>query len=294
MNTSSTHPSLTVTLVQHILPFLPASLHGLLEREAPALSLPAARLGLEVLDAERRGIPFSVAVERVAEFPLMGRVYFGAINVLQWRVTPAIRDALQGVLNQALEGNFDSLRRLIFIAAQRPADPEAALCRFVLWAAVRINLLILTWHRPKFEAIGVLDEMEDRAEEVLKRLLDGDDFNEPDCRPLHMLIAQVLQDGLAAAAPLLMGAMTNIEAELADALQQVRGLEARDAALFNPGRFTGEVGSQQIHDRFPQHGYSSTNAIEQQRSRIRKKIDVLEPAQDRFIDLILGVNAGKP
>ena len=137
------------------------------------------------------------------------------------------------------------------------------------------------------ESIGVLDDMEHRAEVVLRRLLEVEDIHEPDCRPLHILIATVLADTFDAAAPVLMGAMTAIEMEIGDALQIVRGLNARDAALFRPGRFTGAPGSQQILDRFPQHQYSSINAIEQQRTRIRKRVDGLRPTQSRFIDLIL-------
>lgn len=290
METSTTHTSVLATLIRQMLPLFPTSLHEQLEREVPALSLGAARLGLEVLDAERQRLPFSAAVERAAEFPLMGRVYFGVSNLLQWQVPPPVREALQHVLRRALEGRCESLRKLTFALAQRKGDADAALCRFILWTAVRLNLLILTWHQPTLEVTGVLDEMEDRAEAVLRTLLEGPEFHQPDCRPFHLLVAQVLKEAFDAAAPLLAGAMTEIEIDLAEALKQVRTLEAADAAVFNPGRFTGEAGSQQIYDRFPQHRFASPNAIEQRRSRIRKRTNDLEPAHDRLIDIVLAAN----
>jgi hypothetical protein len=70
----NTQPAAVTTLLGHIAAALPASLRPQVELAAPMLSVSAARLGLEVLDAERRAIRFSTAVERNAEYPLMGRV----------------------------------------------------------------------------------------------------------------------------------------------------------------------------------------------------------------------------
>lgn len=280
------------TLLRQILPLLPADQHEPLEREAPAIALDAMRLGMEVLAAEQRGIRFSAAVERPAEFPLMGRVYWGAQNLLQSQVPPFIQDAFRTMLNQAIDGKFDSWRRMLFVVARRNGDPEAALCRFLLWSAVRINLLIATWHQPQLQTCLVLDDLEDRTEDVLEELFAVSDIDEADCRPLHLLIAIVLKEALAAMKPLLMGGMTDLEAGMAEALRAVRGLEARDAAIFQPGRSSGAMGSQQILDRFPQHDFKSTNAIEQRRSRMVKKSAELAPVSGRVIDVILAAGEG--
>src|SRR5882724_13155642 len=40
-------------------------------------------------------------------------------------------------LTQALTGEFETTRKLLFLIAQRKGDPEAALCRFLLWSLVR-------------------------------------------------------------------------------------------------------------------------------------------------------------
>jgi hypothetical protein len=291
---ASPQQPLIVTLVRQIQPFVPEYLHGQLEREAPAVSLAAIRLGWEVLDAEQRQVRFSEAVERAGEFPLMGRVYFGAVNLLQHQLTPAIREALQGILNHAIAGKFEPMRKLLFVIARRKSDPEAALCRFLLWAGVQLNLLILTWRQPQIEASGVLAAMEDRAEEILKELLDVSDIDEPDCRPLHALVAAVLQEMLitTGSVPLLLDAFGEVQARLADALQATRSLDARDAAILNPGRFTDIAGSQQILDRFPQHEFQSANSIDQRRRRIRKKLDTPKPVEGRLVDLLLATGEG--
>jgi hypothetical protein len=294
MKALSNEQSITSTLIQQLLPFFPIELRGAVELEAQTLSLSATRLGLEVLDAERRAITFSSAVERAGEYPLLGRVYYGALNLLQWQVPPQMREMLRLILTHTIEGRFESVRQFLFSIARRKDDAEAALCRFMLWAAVRINLTILTWHQPLLEAVGTLDQIEERSEAVLRELLEVPDLVEPDCRPLYVLVAIALEEACAAAAPLLAGAMTRFESESGDALRLVRGLTARDAAVFQPGRFTGAPGSQQILDRFPQHDYPSVGAIEQQRSRIRKRIDTLSPADGRLIDIIVEMDRGKP
>ncbi|MGH8210452.1 MAG: hypothetical protein ACREU6_12855, partial [Steroidobacteraceae bacterium] len=81
-------------------------------------------------------------------------------------------------------------------------------------AASRRLTLILTWHQAQVELIGVLDDMEHRAEVVLRPLLEVEAIHEPGCRPLHILIATVLADTFDAAAPVLMGAMTPLGAKL--------------------------------------------------------------------------------
>lgn len=292
MNVLVTNEPVIGTLLWQILPLLPAHLHEQLEREAPAVALETMRLGLEILAAEQRGIRFSAAVERAAEFPLMGRVYWGMQNLLQSQVPPVIQDAFRTMLSQAIDGKFESWRRLLFAVSRRKNDPEAALCRFLIWSAVRINLLIATWHQPEVQACRVLDDLEDRTEDVLKKLFAVLGVDEPDCRPLHMLVAIVLKEAFAAMKPLLLGGMTEIEAEMADALRVIRGLEARDAAMFTPGRSSGAIGSQQIVDRYPQHDFTSANAMEQRRSRIARKSAERAPVSDRVIDLILATGEG--
>jgi hypothetical protein len=122
-----------------------------------------------------------------------------------------------------------------------------------------------------------------------------DDIGEPDFRPLHTLVAAVLVEASVSVEGLLTGATSELDLDKLDALQLIRQLEARDAALFNPGRFGGAAGCQQILDRFPQHHYASVNAMQQRRTRARDRVrngmDGCNPNSDRFIDLILGMQS---
>lgn len=288
-----TPPQPTIlALVRQVLSFLPVHLHEQIEREAPAVALDAVRLGMEVLSAEQKEIRFAEAVER-PDFLLMARTYRGATNFLQWQLPLAIQEAIRGLLRQAIEGHLeprlDPVRKLLFEIARRKGDPEAGLCRFLLWIAVQINLLIATWHETSFEASGVLEAMEDRTEKILQGLLDVPDMDGPDCRPLHMLVGEALYEMMktAESVPLVTKTEAKDLERLADALQTIRGLGARDAAILNPGGFTGASGSQLLIDRFPQHEFTSVNAMDQQRRRLRRRLKNPPAVQGRLIDLIL-------
>ena len=78
----------------------------------------------------------------------------------------------------------------------------------------------------------------------------------------------------------------------AEALEKVRALDARSAAMMWPGRSDGTIGSQQMVDRYPQHFRSSANAMEKHRSRLIKSLPAVEAANDRFIDVILARMGG--
>jgi hypothetical protein len=240
----------------------------------------------------RTGFGFADAVTR-AEYLKMGRVYYGAKNILQWRVPPAVRSALQAMMEGAANGAFDPTRQLIFAISARKNDPEAALCRFLLWVAVQLNLLALTWDAPWIEAAGTLEAMEERAEEILRELLDVKELTDTDARPLHVLVAEtalyMCDDVKVRMAQVIaeFGGELNELATNAEAIEHVRRLGDRDAVMFLPGRFDGQAGSQQTVDRFPQH-FTKANTLDQQRRRLLLRKDREEP-KDRLIDLLRAV-----
>jgi hypothetical protein len=293
MNTSisAQSPSVSALLQQVVLPFFPASVRDSMEHELPLVALQAYQLGVDVMVAEQQGIRYSEAVRR-PEFIKMGRVFYGAINLLQWRLPSAVLEAVRAMLRCAMSGKFEPTRKLLFVIANRKHDPEAALCRFLLWVAVRVNLVVLTWDDPGVDVRGSLDATEDAAEDALRQLLSQADseIQEADFRPLHVLVADAAMH-LYIHDRTIVEAMSGFKAELqemltnAEALELVRALDARSAAMFWPGGSSGEMGSQQIFDRYPQH-FESANALEQRRSRLRRKIAAREPSGDRFIDVI--------
>lgn len=277
-------------MIQQVIAFYPEALREQIEMELPGLALQASQLGLEIMLAERQGLRYAEAVVR-PDFPKMGRVCWGATNLLQWRVPPNIVLALKDLLEFAALGGLDPARRLLFELATRRDDPEAALCRFLLWVAVRLNLVIATWDIPEVEACGALADVENAAEDILREVLGTGAFSDPDLRPLHLLISEMMLRLRADVRARFGHAMTELSTawsemfRSAEAIGRVRELDARDAAMFQPGRSSGPLGSQQIADRFPHH-FPSANAMEQRRSRRARRTEAANLAEDRFIDLI--------
>lgn len=285
--------SLAVPIVHYIAGFYPDRLCEEIEAAAPVLALHATRLGTEVLLAEEQGLRFSEAVIH-PDFPLMERVYFGLQAMLQHRLTPELREAVSTMIKHGIEGGFDSARELLFAVATGRNDPDAGVCRFLLWAGVRVNLLVASWDDPEVQASGALDAMEDRAEEVLRDLLQVPNviFRE-DVRPLNVLVAEMLLHTDAEVRERMAMAMGQYGEELsqimtnAEALTLVRQFDDRHAVLFHPGAFDGQAGSSQIARRYPvQH--PSANALEQARSRFfkRRHETTKAPPDDRLIDVL--------
>jgi hypothetical protein len=296
MNTITPHNDSSVAAVfrQLVLPMFPAALQSEMERELPILALQAHQVGVAVLLAEGQGLRFSDAVKR-PEFLVMGRIYFGASNLLQWQLPLFVQKVLRDVLHRTVDGDFEPARRLLFAIASRKDDAEAALWRFLLWVAVRFNLLVLTWHDPGVEARGSLLDVEDQAETTLRELLGNTsaDVLVPDVRPLHVLMADVLLE-LALYDQMVADGLVQVQSELkevlvnAEALEKIRGMDARTAAMFHPGPCEEGLGSQQIADRYPQW-FPSANALDQGRSRVLRRRTKVVPQNDRFIDVVLDV-----
>lgn len=277
-----------------VLNFYPPALRAEVEAAMPQLTLEAGRLALEVLDAEAKALLYGTAVE-LPTFPLMARIHFGLLDQLHWRLSPLMIDGVKTLLDHATNGDFDPARKVLFVIAKRRSDPEAALARFLLFQAIRLNVYVRTWNMPHLEAWGCIGRAEAEAQQVLEALLDMSDTHQDDCRPLHLLVAEMLlriQRDEVNTMRLLrehVGDVINEMVMMTDAVAVVRALDAATAAVFRPGRSAEPVGSQRIADRFPHH-FRSANAVDQRRSRFRKQFDPNEPPQpsgDRLIDIVL-------
>ncbi len=290
--------SLVTVAVREIAAFYPAPLQRDIEAALPTMALEAVQLAAEVMLAEQMGLPFARAVTH-PRHTRMEQVFFGISNALQWRLTKPMQIAIGAMLRHSVGGGFDRLRRQIFTTARRSDGPEPALCRFFLWVAVRLNLLVLTWAVPAVEAAGTLDEMDTKAETVLRELLQVADMEEPDVRPLHVLVAEMFLHMAASTKRKLREALREYGEELAElqtnaeAVAQVRTLDAADAVLFAPGRFSGAPGSTQIARRYPQH-FACANALEQRRHRLRTQHTKPKQVSDntRLIELVRNASGG--
>jgi hypothetical protein len=280
-------------LVRLLGSFLPEPLRQQLEREMPAISVSLMRLALEVVAAEQQGISYRDACERI-DFPQMASVHHGLLDQLQSQPPQHLRAFIRTLIDRAEAGDFDSARKLLFEIACR-ADAEAAFARFLLFQAVRLNLYFNTWELPLFEAWGSIDRVERKAERVLRELLDLEEMHHRDVRPLHVLVKEMLMH-LEIDADLVrervrqrLGGFVEKAEMLACAHGHVRALDARDAAVFRPGRSPEKLGSQRIADRYPHH-FATANAVDQRRRRLRRRQDPDQlpvPSGDRLIDIML-------
>jgi hypothetical protein len=290
--------SVVATLIREMAPFYPEPLQREIEAAMPVLALEAIQLATEVMLAEQTGLPFHQAVVH-PRHPRMEQAYFGLINVLQWRLPRPVQVAVRSMLRHGASGGLDPMRRQIFTIARRSDDPEAALCRYFLWLAVRLNLLVLTWDAPKIELMGALDEMDAKSETVFRELLETPGMEEPDVRPLNVLVAEMFLHMSASVKRKLRAAVEEYGAELAElgtdaeALGLVRDLGAKEAVKYWPGRFSGAPGSTQIARRYPQH-FTNANALDQGRRRLRAKkpTSKRKPEDARLIDLVREIPGG--
>jgi hypothetical protein len=282
-------------LVTAVANVFPLSHRTQLEAAWPGVQLSAARLGLEIADAERRGLPYRDAIER-PDFPLMARMHFGLRDLLQSPLPSGARALLRAVLAAADAGRCDVGRKLLFEIARR-RDADGALARFLLFQAIRLNLYVHTWDEPRLEGWGILAHVEDRAEQVLRELLATDELHHPDVRPLHVLIAEMMlhlefeADALRAQITRLLPDFVETRELLSQAHAVVRALDAADAAVFRPGAAGPEpMGSQRIADRYPHH-FASANAVDQRRRRGRRgrQDHPPVPSGERLIDVLLDV-----
>lgn len=284
--------------MQSVITFLgglfPLEMQIAFERAMPTIKLALARLALEVVDAENASVPYRDAVTRV-DYPLMARVHFGVLDQLQSQPHPQVRAIIVTVIERAEDGDFDPARRLLFEIARR-TDADAALARFLLFQAVRLNLYVNTWNEPLFEAWGSIDRVEAEAEKNLRELLSIDELFHADVRPLHVLVKEALMR-LDIDAEDIRERMREQIGEyvesgipmLADAHAAVRALPAKDAAVFRPGLSPEKLSSQRIADRYPHH-FRTANAVDKRRERAALRQDGdchPTPSGDRLIDLIL-------
>lgn len=249
------------------------------EEALPALSLEATRLGLEVMQAEQDGVPFADAVRRI-DFPLMSRLHFGIEDLLQHRIPKEFRKTIRRLAAATKRGEFDDLRRALFAAAAA-AGPEGALLRFIIHEGNNIDLLVATWDAPEFEVLGALGRAEYEGQRALYQSLAMPEMHAHDIRPFHVMLSELVVRAFGDAADVALvlnghGEAVDVVLQLVEATRTIRGLDAADAAVARADSFDEDIGSQELVDRYPWH-FSSVNAVDQRRSRLRRKIAKRKP-----------------
>lgn len=276
-----------------LVPFYPSEIRAEILSAIPDIQYEAVELAAQVLRAERDGVPYAVAATR-PDFAMLGRVHHGVTDLLQRRVPPELRSAFFKVATATNRGAFVDIQRALARAAVPALDPQAALLRFLMYESARLNLLVLTWDIPDAEVYGSLAVVDREAERILREILQVSDIGGPDLRPAHLLMSELMVR-LAADLREVQHACREWGEEglrfierMIEATRVARTLDGPDAVLAHASVYEEELGSQQIADRYPWY-FATAGAVDQRRSRLRKRLSgkrPRSPAHDRLIDIV--------
>lgn len=154
-----------------------------------------ARLALEMGHAESLGLPMGDVVRDEERFPTVRKFHLGVGDFLRLELPQELVALARRMLSAPEPEQFEPIRLSLARAActANTNTPERALARLLLFEAVRMNLLVATWHdRPDLIRVGLDDDaLDDAAEQQLLILVENDDVlhgPEP-IRPLHVLVA---------------------------------------------------------------------------------------------------------
>lgn len=297
MSTSASAPDLSE--------LVPPELHPILIEGLQQFRVPLTRLAFEAVQAEEKALPFALAAEQCDEYPLIARFHHGLLDLLQFELPVELAKQLQRILATAVDWDFGELRRQLFFAASGGnRTAPAAFLRFVLYQALRLNVWILTWDGgERLEVDGSLEEIDQNAELLLRDKLESSNHQEPDGRPLELVVAETLIH-LQAAAAERADEIRRARAEarlhldrLEEGLRIARMLDARDAALLRDEvreeRGGAPMGAGKLLQLHPM-AFRSRDAIYKRRERLREKLKTremgsLERTKPRLIDLLLNL-----
>lgn len=285
-------------LRDQLLSFYPDHVRPDVEAALPELELQAARLGMEVLHAERSGVSYAEAARRPGDWPLMARVHYGILDFLQFEIPRDLTEVVRVVFGrvQAWDGLEDLRRLAVCHAALHSNRADAALVRLMLYQAMRFNLWLITWDDSTPEALGCMTQIDLDAEAVLRDRLAQDEMFDEDVRPLHVLVADAVYSlqarfdearaRFAAEAPEI---IEFVSETLYRATEEARGLNAADAATLR-NEYAGCIGDVRLEslllsERHP-HLLPSPEAVDMRRSRLRKKLKAGGRVRTRVIDVL--------
>lgn len=286
-------------LAKHVRGFLriyPREHRAEVRQAMKQLRVPLNRLAWEVLEAEQAGLDYAGAAAQDGRFGLLARVHHGVLDFLQLVLPPQMVALVPQLMRAAKEEDAVAFRRTVSTIATRGDQPEAALARFVIYEAMRLNVWLAIWKdEGGIEASGTMDEIDKIAQQLLERELRA--FSPAyDEEPLPLLVAQCLIEMeriLRTRHQELSAATAEFIREwnhLASGYKLARDLGAPEAILLRNalGKALGgeEIGAVQIANRHPL-AFPSADAVYQRRHRLIKKGRAARHPAPRFIDLLL-------
>lgn len=278
-----------------------------LEAGLESLKYGAAKIGLEIGHAESLGIPIAEAVRDAEQFPAAHKLHNGIRNLLTLELPPELVGIAKSVMASPPAETTEALRaELARLACCLPHNqPERALARLLLFEAVRLNLLVLTWQdRTHLIRQGIEDETLDTlAEAEVEWLAQHPSIAEegPEVRPLHVLVSSALVR-LGARSEDAREAFANVSADVvmenkrrAKLDEVLSQMDSRDALLVR-NYFAKALGEQRLSvERLMllnpvAFDGSNRDALDQRRLRGVASLEEGNPRQRKkpaFIDLVL-------
>lgn len=177
-----------------LLQVYPDAIRPEIEEGIPDLMRMAERLGLEVLQAEADGLSFADAVRRPRDFPLMGRVHYGVIDIFQFELPADLVGVFRDMCARARRLENGDLGRYMFAAAAvRDRSKDRAALRFLIYECVRANAWALTFDTPYAEVLGCHRDLDDVAEADLRNRLRAAAMFSDEIRPIPVLVAEAVE-----------------------------------------------------------------------------------------------------
>jgi len=284
-----------------LLQVYPESIRPEIEEGLPDLMRMAERLGLEVLQAEADELSFADAVRRPRDFPLMGRVHYGIIDIFQFEVPADLVGIFREMCARARQLDASDLGRYMFAAAAvQDRSKDRAALRFLIYECVRANAWALTFDSPHAEALGCFRDLDEVAEADLRRQLRAAAMFADDIRPIPILVAEAVEFlAKEATARLVCLKKPGTHELIFDTLDTVlaqakaaREMAAPRAAVLR-NRYAGEIGDEtvaliELAERqplaFPSHD-AAKQTSKRMKDETRDGVVVLRRRQ-RLIDII--------
>jgi hypothetical protein len=263
------------------------------------------RLAFEAHRAVEQGVGFGAAARDAEGFPSLQRLHAGVEDALRMTVSPELQVWLDDLRRGAEElgAMRDDLARL----ASAGAPIERALARFLLFEAVRSNLLVAVWPPGSgFQAVGgEPEDLDAIAESEVDLLVGRGAAVAAEERSFRVLLAAAMIE-LTRHAELLREAVARSQDETVASLAEKSAIESRlreldpvDAVLVRNelARYLGEerVTLEELMVLHPVLlGGHKRDALDQRISRFRRRVAaggleaVRRPGRRSLVELLLG------
>ncbi len=273
-----------------------------LKRALATLEVELLRLAAEAQAAEITGAPLREAVRDFERFPLLARLHNSVEDVVGLDLPPELEDWARRFFGDppiaAVEG---FLRRLVWHAKHDPQPLRRSLCRALLFEGVRVELVLRArWFPSEVYGTGLEDaDLDEIAEAQVAWYLETDLGDEPEIRPLQLMVASALE-ALSHEIELHAFALRNVGRELREVLarrarieERLASLDVRDAILLRnelaPDLEIQQVSLDLLKERHPvAFGKVKRNALDARLTRLRRRVASEGPSIVRRRGVTLG------